>query len=227
MNIIAFSDIHMATSEAANIPGIGEADVVILNGDLTNLGGVREVRRVLDYILALNPKVLAQFGNLDRLEVNGYLEDLGINLHGQARLVDGEVCLVGIGGSNITPFSTPSEFSEKEIFTLTDRALAQGREYITLAEPLYNRRIPLILVSHAPPHNTRVDMLHSGKHVGSTAIRSLIEQHRPDLCITGHIHEGKGMDAIGTTPIYNTGMLKRGGWLTISVNKAQLKVHLQ
>jgi uncharacterized protein len=227
MNILAFSDIHMATSEAANIPGIGEADVVILNGDLTNFGGVIEVRRVLDDILALNPKVLAQFGNLDRLEINEYLENLGINLHGQARLVGGEVCLVGIGGSNVTPFSTPSEFSEEEIFTITSRALAQGREYIALAEPLYNRRIPLILVSHVPPYNTRIDRIHSGKHVGSTALRSLIESYRPDLCITGHIHEGKGTDAIGTTPLYNTGMLKRGGWLTISVNNAQLKVHLQ
>ncbi|EKD35075.1 MAG: hypothetical protein ACD_75C02066G0001, partial [uncultured bacterium] len=35
MKIIVFGDIHMATGEARRIPGIAEADLVILNGDLT------------------------------------------------------------------------------------------------------------------------------------------------------------------------------------------------
>ncbi len=227
MKIIAFGDIHMATGEAGRIPGIREADVVLLNGDLTNLGGAKEVRTVLNDVLMLNPKVLAQFGNFDRREVNDYLESLELNLHAQARILNGEICLVGIGGSNYTPFDTPSEFSEQEIFALADGAMRQGKEYIALAEPLHKRRIPLILVAHVPPFNTKVDRIHNGKHVGSTAIRSIIEQYRPDLCITGHIHEGKGCDYIHTTPIYNPGMLRRGGWITIQVNNSQLEVHLQ
>lgn len=66
-----------------------------------------------------------------------------------------------------------------------------------------------------------------GKHVGSTAIRAIIEQYQPDVCLTGHIHEGKGWDTIQTTQIYNPGMLKRGGWVTIDINNALLDVHLQ
>lgn len=151
MKIISVGDIHMATTAAGNIPEIREADVLLLNGDLTNKGGAKEVRAVLDDMLLLNPHVLAQFGNYDRREVNDYLQELGLNLHAQARLVQGEVCLVGIGGSNPTPFNTPSEFSEQQIFTLAEQAMQQGLEYIALAEPLYKRRIPLILVSHTPP----------------------------------------------------------------------------
>ncbi len=224
MKIIAFGDIHMATAEVERIPGIKEADLLILSGDLTNFGGARETKTVLDDILRSNPNVLAQFGNLDSPEVNEYLEQLDINLHGQARLVQGEVCIIGVGGSNFTPFGTPSEFPEKELAALADRAFRQGQEYIALAQPLHRRKIPLILISHVPPYNTAVDALYSGKHVGSKAIRAAIEYYQPDLCITGHIHEAKGRDTIYNTPIYNHGMLRHGGWLTITVNQSQLEI---
>lgn len=227
MKIIAFGDIHMATNEARRIPGLKEADLVLLNGDLTNYGSSKETRSVLDDIMSINPNVLAQFGNLDGPDVNDYLEKLGINLHGQARLVQGEVCLIGVGGSNFTPFNTPSEFLEKDISHLAGRAYQQGLDYISLARPLHNRNIPVILVSHVPPYNTQVDKLHNGKHVGSKAIRAIIEQYQPDLCITGHIHEAKGKDIILKTPIYNHGMLKQGGWVTIDITQSQLEITLQ
>ncbi|MGB3209822.1 MAG: metallophosphoesterase [Desulforhopalus sp.] len=227
MKIIAFGDIHMATTEVKRIPGIKDADLVLLNGDLTNYGSAIDAKNVLDSVLRVNPNVLAQFGNLDGRDVNDYLEKLGINLHGQARLVQGKVCLIGIGGSNHTPFHTPSEFSEKELFALAERVFRQGLEYISLAEPLHKRKIPLILVSHVPPIDTLVDTLHSGKHVGSKAIRTAIEQFQPDLCITGHIHEAKGKDMIGTTPVYNHGMLRLGGWVKIHIQQSQLITTLQ
>ncbi len=217
----------MATAEVRRIPGIREADLVLLNGDLTNYGGKKETRSVLDDIMSINPNVLAQFGNIDNPDVNDYLEKLGINLHGQARLVQREVCLIGIGGSNHTPFNTPSEFLEKDISHLADRAFRQGLEFISLARPLLNRNIPVILVSHMPPYNTRVDKLHNGRHVGSKAIRAIIEQYQPDLCITGHIHEAKGKDMIFKTPVYNPGMLKQGGWVTIDITQSQLEITLQ
>lgn len=227
MKIIAFGDIHMATTEAGRIPGIKEADLLLLNGDLTNYGGAKEVKSVLDDIMKINPNVLAQFGNIDSREVNDYLEQLGINLHGQARLVQGEVCLIGIGGSNFTPFNTPSEFPEKDILQLADRAFRQGLEFLSLAQPLHKRKIPQILVSHAPPFNTQIDTLRNGKHVGSKAIRTIIEQYQPDLCISGHIHEAKGKDTIVNTPVYNHGMLRQGGWLSIDIQQSQLKITLQ
>jgi uncharacterized protein len=227
MKIIAFGDIHMATAEAERIPGIKEADLIILNGDLTNYGGVKETKIVLDSIMKINPNVLAQFGNLDRRDVNEYLEQLGINLHGQARLVQGRVCLIGIGGSNFTPFRTPSEFSEQQISSLADRAFRQGQEFISLAQPLHKHKIIRILVSHVPPIDTKVDRLHNGKHVGSKAIRAIIEKYRPDLCITGHIHESKGTDSILGTPVYNHGMLRQGGWVTVEIKQSQLEINLQ
>lgn len=227
MKIIAVGDIHMAPGYLDKIPGVREADLLILNGDLTNYGGKSEVRDVLNHCLTLNRNTLAHFGNLDKPEVNSYLEDLGMNLHGQARLIDNTVCVVGVGGSNVTPFLTPSEFSEEAIRATAEEAILQGLDFIHLAEPLHKKEIPLLFVSHAPPFETKVDIIRSGKHVGSTAIRRVIEKYQPALTVVGHIHEAKGVDKIGNCPIVNPGMLRDGGWVLIEVINSQLKTTLQ
>lgn len=227
MKIIVFGDIHMATGNIRQIPAISEADLIVLNGDLTNYGTVQDVKEVLDSIMSYNENVLAQFGNLDQPEINDYLDDLGINLHGQAKLVKRRVCLIGIGGSNYTPFGTPSEFDESELEHLGQSAFDQAKGYTQLAENLHSKKIPQILISHAPPYETVVDKIRSGKHVGSKAVRSLIERYQPDLCVCGHIHEAKGEDIIDKTPVLNHGMFKRGGWVSVTVEQSQLNISLQ
>jgi Icc-related predicted phosphoesterase len=227
MHIIAFGDIHMATDRCRDIPGIHEADLILLTGDLTNFGSRKETKKVLDEVMSHNPNVLAQFGNLDHPEINDYLEQLDINLHGQSRLVQGKLCIVGVGGSNPTPFRTPSEFSEDELTAIAGKAYRQGLEYIALAEPVFGNRIPILLVSHVPPANTLIDRLRHGRHVGSMAIRRLIEEYQPDLCISGHIHEAKGTDTIGRTTVMNPGMFRDGGWIDIRLFQSTLQATLQ
>ena len=227
MRIIAFGDIHMSSGEIRKIPGVETADLIILNGDLTNYGTRHDAKKILNEILSVNLSVFALIGNLDNYEINGYLDELNLNLHGQARLFQGKVCFVGIGGSNITPFRTPTEFSEEELASIGEQAYNQGLEFKTLAEALDHSRIPVILVTHAPPHGTRLDRLRNGRHVGSRAIRAFIEKHQPDLCIAGHIHEGKGVDTIGRTTVINPGMFRQGGWIDIRINKSHIEAELK
>ena len=122
MRIIACGDIHTSLSEVRNIPGVETADLIILNGDLTNYGSRHDVKKILNEIMTINLNVYAQIGNLDHYDINTYLDELDINLHGQARLFQGKVCCIGIGGSNITPFRTPVEFSEEELTAIGDKA---------------------------------------------------------------------------------------------------------
>ncbi|BCL59311.1 serine/threonine protein phosphatase [Desulfomarina profundi] len=227
MKIIAFGDIHMATSRVGTIPEIEKADLILLTGDLTNHGSESDVRKVLDEIITINPRILALFGNLDRKSVNTCLDQLDINLHGQARLIGSKLLILGVGGSNPTPFNTPSEFSEKELATLLQGAWKKGSNLLQQIENDTSNKIPTILVSHPPPYNTTTDRVRSGRHVGSKAVRTFIEQHQPDICITGHIHESKGADRIGNTRIYNPGMLQHGGWVTLYLKHSQLHVTLQ
>ncbi|SHO46311.1 metallophosphoesterase [Desulfopila aestuarii] len=226
MRIVAFGDIHMSGRQCRCIPGADSAELLIATGDLTNYGKNKDAKEVLDELLAVNPNVLAVIGNLDHFEINDYLDQLDMNLHGQARLIQGKLWLIGAGGSNITPFRTPTEYSESEINEILMRGYNMAAEYRSLMH--YGKeRLPTILVSHTPPRDTLVDRLRDGRHVGSSAVRAFIETYQPELCLTGHIHEAQGEDWIGKTHIINPGMFRNGGWVEILLNQTTLTATLK
>ncbi len=214
MRIIAFGDIHQQEGRSAEIPGLTAAALLLLTGDLTNFGGRGEAAAVLAGLTASNPRILGVAGNLDRPEVEALLVEQQRSLHGRG-VVLGQVGIFGVGGSNPTPFHTPNEFSEKEL----EKLLSAGHEAV--------RHCPFrILVSHPPPHKTATDRLATGAHVGSTAVRAFIEAQQPDLCLCGHIHEARGLDAIGRTRIINPGLRQEGGWIEITVAEDGIRADL-
>jgi Icc-related predicted phosphoesterase len=63
---------------------------------------------------------------------------------------------------------------------------------------------------HSPPRGTACDVIATGEHVGSRAIRSFVETQQPRLVLSGHIHEsprvsGAWRDRIGHTTVVNPG----------------------
>ncbi len=70
---------------------------------------------------------------------------------------------------------------------------------------------PWVLVSHAPPHGTRLDWLPDLDYpIGSRAVRAFIERARPTLALHGHIHDsptvtGGYFDTVGETFCVNPG----------------------
>lgn len=216
MKIISFGDVHMATR---NLARMGEAmrdtDLVIVSGDLTNFGGSADASKVIDEVRAACARVLALPGNLDRADVIPLLERAGVALHGRGTVIEG-VGIFGCGGSNITPFKTPLELSEEEIYATLMRGYAEVRDVR-----------PLLMVCHTPPFETRCDRIVGGRAVGSTAARRFIEEFRPDLCISGHIHEAAGVDAIGPTTIVNAGPFKDGGYIVVRASDGRLDARLE
>jgi Icc-related predicted phosphoesterase len=206
MRIIAFGDIHMEYAALQAVSGLASADMVIVTGDLTNFGNREAAHQVISAIRSMNSRIYAQPGNLDDASVMEYLSELGINLHGKGFLFNG-IGVFGVGGSNPTPFNTPTEFAEDEI----GRLLNQGHAAVAQASIR-------IMVPHAPPHNTAADLIPNGMHVGSKAVREFIERVQPDFCLTGHIHEARSVDRIGRTVILNPGMLGKGGWIELNEN---------
>ncbi len=216
MKIISFGDVHMATRNLARMDEVmRDCDLVILSGDLTNFGGPVETRKVLDDVRAACPSVLALPGNLDQRSVIPYLEEQGIALHGCGRVVDG-VGIFGCGGSNITPFGTPTELTEDEIY----ETLRAGYEMVRDARPL-------LMICHTPPFETKCDRIMSGVAVGSTAARRFIDEVQPDVCISGHIHESAGVDQIGRTKILNAGPFKGGGYIVVRADGGTLDARLE
>ncbi|MDD5450715.1 MAG: metallophosphoesterase [Desulfovibrionales bacterium] len=215
MHIIAFGDIHERTENIKKIKDVSRADCVIITGDLTNVGGIDKAKVVLENIRRYNSKVYAQAGNFDQKAVQDYLTELHINLHANGFLI-GNIGIFGVGGSNYTPFNTPIEYSEEEIKDFIYKGFTKVKDAALK-----------IFVTHAPPFNTAVDVVTGGRHVGSKAVRSFIEEHQLQACITGHIHEAAGHDTIGQTMIINPGMLKNGGYVEILIDAKNIKADLK
>jgi uncharacterized protein len=216
MKIVSFGDVHMATRNLARMDEVlRDTDLVIVSGDLTNFGGIDDARRVIDDVRAACPSLLALPGNLDKREVTPFLERERIALHGKGLVSDG-VGIFGCGGSNITPFNTPTELSEDEIYDTLMRGYREVRD-----------RRPLLMICHTPPFETKCDRIIGGKAVGSPAARRFIEEVQPDVCISGHIHESAGVDSIGRTMVLNAGPFKGGGYIVVRSDGARLEAKLE
>ena len=216
MKIISFGDVHEDTNNLIKIKSeLENADLIIISGDLTNYHGIVEAKKVLDSVKKYNKHLLAQYGNLDQPEVDGYLTKEGINLHGNGYIFE-DIGIFGCGGSSPTPFNTPSEISESDI----EKYLVNG--YIKVKDAKWK-----IMVCHTPPKDTAIDVIRSGLHVGSSVVRDFIVQYKPDVCISGHIHESRARDKVGDTIVLNAGMFRDGWYIEVVIDKGVLSAELK
>lgn len=213
---IAFGDVHESTGMVGDIPGLAEAEGVIITGDITNRGSREAASQVIETVAAVNPRVLAQPGNMDTDTVQAYLSEQDMDIHLKVRELAPGLGLMGVGLSTPTPFGTPGEVSEETLVKWLDEThrLADGFD-------------TLICAIHEPPHGSKLDLLGNGQHVGSPGVRAFIEKVQPALAITGHIHESTGVDMIGDTPVINPGMLAGGGYVRINFDGKTLSAELK
>ncbi len=216
MKIISFGDIHENLSNLGPLKNeLKNADLVIVTGDLTNYNGRKEAEKVIECVEEYNENILAQLGNLDQPEVNDYLTEKGINLHRNG-FIRGNIGIFGVGGSNPTPFDTPTEFSESEI----EGFLFEGFEKVK--DTKFK-----IMVPHMPPKDTKLDIITVGAHAGSQSVRDFILKHKPDIVLSGHIHEARGTEKIENTTICNAGMFCEGGYIIITKKSEELSAELK
>jgi Icc-related predicted phosphoesterase len=213
MTLLCLSDIHGEGSGLEAVAAASQdADLIIIAGDVTQRGGRADAERVISPLLASGRRVLALAGNMDREGVGLFLEERGIGIHGKGTVI-GEVGFMGLGGSNPTPFGTPFELRAEEEAGL----LAKG--YLQIAQ---SRR--KVLISHAPPKDTRLDRNFTGLHVGSSEVRKFILSHDIHLCICGHIHEARGEEVLGSALCVNLGPYKNGGYALVRIGEEKPSV---
>jgi uncharacterized protein len=87
---------------------------------------------------------------------------------------------------------------------------------------LFDKEDPknIILVCHTPPANTSLDINSEKEHVGSAALRKIIENKQPLLTLHGHVHEsveisGKFFEKIGKTISVSSGNNNIGSKLAV------------
>lgn len=198
MKVLALTDIHGSYSIAEKIIYKEQPDVVILGGDLTNAGTVKEAEQAVKQFQLITPTVLCVAGNMDLPQHDELFIKLGISIHGQGKVIS-NIGFFGCSASPYSPLHTPYEISEDEI----------THHIISGFKQVQQCRIK-ILVTHAPPFGTKVDIVHAGFHVGSRSVRDFIEKKKPDVCICGHIHEARGQDELEKTKIINCGSGEKG-----------------
>ena len=207
MKLLCLSDIH---GEGAGLRDVlreaADADLVILAGDITHLGGYAEAEAVLGPVLESGLRVVAVAGNMDREGARQCLQERGLDIHARG-VVIGQVGFQGLGGGTPSPFRTPWELTEEEAAA----QLAAGVPAIAAARFK-------VLVSHAPPRGTRLDRSFAGQHVGSEAVRDFVLAGSVGLCICGHIHESAGEDTVGGVLCVNLGPFKNGRYAVIDID---------
>ncbi len=208
MKILAMGDIHGQCQKIFNYLQKNKVDIIILSGDITHFGPTKLGEEILNEICASNIPTLVIPGNCDQTCIYGEIENSNaINIHNKTLIIK-NIGICGFGGSNITPFNTPLEFAEIQIYHELEKLMKQIKDQEIR-----------ILVTHAPPYDTKADILPSGDHVGSESIRRIIEEFQPSLNICGHIHEAKTIDKIGNTIIINPGESSKGFASIIEINE--------
>ena len=189
-------------------------DVVVCPGDFTDFAIPKGFSRldiasiILEELKGLGKPVLAVPGSWDG-ELIDFLKKEKVSIHADGKVVDG-IGFYGYGGAK-TPFNTPFEPSEGEI------ELGLAKSYGEVKKS--NAKIQ---VTHAPPSGTKLDLLVSGAHVGSDAVRRFIENHQPNVAVSAHIHESRGVDEIGKTKIINSGRFPEGYVGLIDINDSRI-----
>jgi len=216
MLILGISDIHGDTGNLEKIAGkVGKVDLVLVSGDLTHFGGKTQAQQVINQVKKYFPEVLAVSGNCDEREVEDYLSGEGISLNGKAKIIRG-IGFLGAGFSLPCPVYTPGEVTEEHF-----------QKTLESASCLLPEKIPFLLVTHHPAYGTKMDFVRSGRHVGSQAIRKFIEEKKPWVCLSGHIHEATGQDILGSTILVNPGPLRLGGFVLLEVDAQGYRIKEQ
>ncbi len=159
-------------------------------------------RKAEERLKPLGVKLYVIPGNDDYVEVAEFLsaQSDGTVVDFEGKVVElGDYQLVGYGKSNPTPWHTPRETSEATL----EREL---RAVMRTCDPAR-----ALVVAHAPPVGTIIDKapkltadlkpVVSGGHaemisVGSSAVRTVLEEYEPVAAMHGHIHESPGVDHV-------------------------------
>ncbi len=221
MRALVISCIHNDVESILNFyDKLGELkfDAIVCTGDFTDSlfpkgfdrAGVGRV--IIEELKNFGKPLLAVPGSWDK-ELISILDEEGVSIHGKGRIIGG-VGFYGFGGAK-TPFGLPYEPEDPEIEAGLEKAY----------NDVLNADVK-VQVTHAPPQNTRLDIISAGVHVGSAAVRKFIENRQPSVAICSHIHESKGVDYIKNTKTINSGRFPEGYCGIVDIEKGNADVKL-
>lgn len=213
----------------------GGVALVLIAGDIT-LGAKHEksIAKAFTSLGGLFPPPLPVYhvpGNHDYPVVAGagpWLPTNFIPAHGKVHrctlpAFPRPVVIVGFGGARTgmyNKFAFDDDVIDYRLRALCEEARVAGAFDASVAFT--------ILLLHDVPAGTSLDVATNAGHVGSPAIRAIIESFQPDLVVGGHIHESAGVHQLGRSTCINAGEAKQGHHAIVSVaERGAVSVALQ
>jgi len=173
--------------------------------------GIERWMKLVEENVDKNVEVIVNPGNDDIFEIDDAIKNSERVIYPLEKVVTigGKYEMITCEWVNPTPWDSPRECSEEELMKKIRKETDRLSSY---ENALFNL--------HAPPYNTHLDIAPAldkslrqkttlgtpvMDHVGSTAVRDIIEELQPLMGLHGHIHESAGSQKIGRTICLNPG----------------------
>jgi len=231
IRIAAAGDLHASEAIREHVESAferveGEADVLLLAGDLTTTGEPEQAMVLADACRRLSIPVFAVLGNHDyhagrAADVAALLAEAGVHVleRSSATCEIAELRLGVVGTKGFVggfPGCVLPDFGEpllREVYAETGRdaeAIAQGLREIVHCD------LRIVLLHYAPVEATVMGEP-AGIHVllGSHRLATPIAEYGADLVVHGHAHAGSFEGSIGQIPVYNVAVhvIGRDFWI--------------
>ncbi len=194
MKILTFVDLHGSKKAMERIKKLSsKVDLIVCAGDLSIFGN--KIDELLFELNSIEKKMLIIPGNHEDFSELKKLCKLFDNIdyidNGMMKLDNYLFFGYGDGG-----FSTVDETFER-----------LGKKFEK--EIKKHKDCKVVLVTHAPPHKTKLDNIH-GESCGNKAIRKFIQKNNILLAVSGHLHENSGKeDKLNGCKLINPGAYGR------------------
>jgi Icc-related predicted phosphoesterase len=218
LKVAAIGDLHVKEDGASSYRELfGEisrvADVLVIAGDLTDLGKPREAEILAEDLRACSIPVVAVLGNHDYEcgcvdEVSQILRQAGVRLlDGQATEIDG-VGFVGVKGfAGGFGRHMLGSFGEPAIKAMVAEGVSEAIRLENAMRHVRSER-SLVVLHYAPiPETIAGEPLEIFPFLGSSRLAETIDRFRVSAVVHGHAHRGayEGRTP-GGAPVYNVAM---------------------
>lgn len=218
MRIAALADLHFTAAAYESFRHTlehvrGEADLLVLAGDLTNYGKTSEMEPLLNVLVRLRLPIVAVLGNHDyesgqEGELMKMMTDEGIKvLDGTAYERDGvgfagtKGFIGGFGRGVLTAFGEPE--IKRIVQATIDETLKLER---AMSQLRTEKRI--VVMHYAPVLGTvQGEPAEIYPYLGTSRFAEVVDRHGANLVIHGHAHHGgREGKTVGGVPVYNVAL---------------------
>jgi Icc-related predicted phosphoesterase len=231
IRIAAAADVHASDASRERVQRAfaeleGEADVVLLAGDLTTSGEPEQAEVLAAACRRLDIPIFAVLGNHDfqaqkTTELGEVLEDAGVRLlDRECASCDVEGLELGVVGTKGFvggfPGSALPDFGEPLLRRIYAETSAEAEAIARGLQEIVHCDLRIVLLHYSPVVDT-LEGEPPGIHtyLGCERLATPIAENGADLVLHGHAHAGAFEGCIGDIPVYNVAVhvTRRNFWI--------------